>query len=188
MVTLWGHLAMGLLFALPAWILWDGRLSAAFVAFVVATVMVPDLDLVLHDLGLPVKHHGVLHTVVFVVAFAAVAGLLAATVLRPVLVRWWYESEDDPVRRGTIYLFVAGGLALGGLSHLFADMLGADRYEPIEPLWPVVGEPIAIDVAHYTATWLNLGLLVLAVVLHFVLFSLDALPLDHRYRYGDAEA
>lgn len=186
MTALWGHLAMGLLFALPAWVLWDGRVSAAFVALVLTTVTLPDLDLVAQDLGLPVEHHGAMHTVAFVVAFAAIAGLVAVVVLRPVL-EWRRDGDDDPLRRGTIYLFVTAGFALGGLSHLFADVLGADTYPDIEPFWPIVEEPIAIDVAHYTATWLNAGLLVVAVALHLVLFSLEAVPVDHRYRYRDTE-
>lgn len=182
MVQLLGHLAMGLLFALPAWILWDGRTAVAFIAFVLSTVTLPDLDLILQNLGLPVKHHGAIHTVVFVVGFAAIAGFVAVAVLRPVLRRWWRMTEDEDVRKGTIYLFVTGGLALGGLSHLFADMLGADQYEPIEPLWPVVEESIAIHIAHYASPWLNLGLLIVAVSLHLIVITSGAFPIEHRFR------
>lgn len=187
MVQLLGHLAMGLLFALPAWVLWDGRTAAAFVAFVLSTVTLPDLDLVIQNLGLPVKHHGAMHTVAFVVGFAAIAGLVAVAVLRPVLRRWWRMTEDEDVQTGTIYLFVAGGLSLGGLSHLFADMLGADRYEPIEPLWPIVEESIAIDLAHYASPWLNLGLLIAAVALHLVVITAGTFPIEHRFRHWTRE-
>lgn len=182
MAELLGHLAMGLLFALPAWILWDGRTAAAFVTFVLMTSKLPDLDLALQNLGLPVKHHGALHTVVFVIGFAAVAGAVAVAVLQPVLRRWWRLTEGETVRKGTIYLFVTGGFALGGLSHLFADVLAADRYEPIEPLWPFVQESVAIGVVHYTSPWLNLGLLIVATILHLAVVVSKAFPIDHRFR------
>lgn len=177
-----GHLAMGLLFALPAWMLWDGRTAAAFVAFVLATSNLPDVDLILQGLGLPVKHHGVTHTLLFVVGFAAVSGLAAVAVFRPLLRRWWYATEGEVVQKGTVYLFVTGGLTLGGLSHLFADMLAADRYEPIEPLWPVVEGSFPIHVLHYTSPWLNVGLLLVAASLHTVVVASATFPLEHRYR------
>lgn len=182
MAQLMGHLAMGLLFALPAWILWDGRTGAAFVTFVVATSTLPDLDLVLQTLGLPVKHHGATHTVTFVLGFAAVAGIVAVAVLRPVLRRWWRMTERETVRKGTIYLFAAGGFALGGLSHLFADMLAADAAEPIEPLWPIVEEPVAIDAIYYASPWLNLGLLIGATTLHLAIVTSGVFPIEHRFR------
>lgn len=173
---------MGLLFALPAWILWNERTAAAFVAFVLATSTLPDLDLALQSLGLPVKHHGVLHTVVFVVGFSAVAGVVAVAVLRPVLRRWWRMTEHEEVRNGTLYVFVTGGFVLGGLSHLFADMLAADRFEPIEPLWPFVQESFPIHVIHYTSPWLNLGLLTVAMVLHAAIIVSGVFPIEHRFR------
>lgn len=182
MPQLLGHLAMGLLFALPAWMLWDGRTAGAFVAFVLATSKLPDVDLALQSLGLPVEHHGVTHTVVFVVGFAAVAGLVAVAAFRPVLRRWWRVTEDETVQKGTIYLFAMGGLALGGLSHLFADMLAADRYEPIEPLWPFVEGSLPIHVVHYTSSWLNLGLLIVAVSFHAIVLASAIFPLEHRFR------
>lgn len=173
---------MGLLFALPAWILWNERTAAAFVAFVLATSTLPDLDLALQSLGLPVKHHGVLHTVVFVVGFAAVVGVVAVAVLRPVLRHWWRLTEGETVREGTIYLFVAGGFALGGLSHLFVDMLAADSYQSIEPLWPFVEGSVSIYVAPYTSPWLNFGLLLVATTLHTVVVASGLFPLEHRFR------
>lgn len=56
MSGLYGHIAVALLFALPACILWDGRTGAAAVAFVLATSTLADLGLVLHYLGFPVRH------------------------------------------------------------------------------------------------------------------------------------
>ena len=182
MPELLGHLGMGLLFALPAWILWRGRTAGAFVAFVVLTAKLPDLDLMLQELGLPVKHHGVLHTIVFVVGFSAVAGAVAVVVLRPVLRRWWRLTEHEVVRKGTLYLFVTGGFTLGGLSHLFADMLAADQYEPIEPFWPFVQESFSFYIAHYTSPWLNLGVLIVAALLHAAIMVFGQFPIEHQFR------
>lgn len=173
MPLLLGHLAMGLLFALVGWMLWDGRTAVAFIAFVLTTSKLPDLDLRLQSFGMPVKHHGVLHTVVFVVGFAVVAGLVAVAVLRPVLQRWWRLTEGESVRKGTIYLFVTGGFALGGLSHLFADMLAADAYEPIEPFWPFVEKSVELGLVHYESSRVNLGLLLVAVFLHLVVVAFE---------------
>lgn len=182
MPQLAGHVGMALLFALPAWIVWDGRVSAAFVAFVVSTSMLPDLDLLLRDLGLPVKHHGVVHTVTFVVAFSAVATLVAVTLLRPLLERWWLRAEDERINVGSLVLFVGGGFVLGGSGHLVADVMATDHFEPVEPLWPFVEEPVALGLFHYTSTWMNVGLLLAAVSLHLALFAVDAIPLETRYR------
>lgn len=185
MSLLAGHLGMGLLFALPAWILWDGRVSAVFVAFVVSTSKLPDLDITLGNLGFPVKHHGVVHTVTFVVAFSVVAAVLTVAVLRPLLRRWWLETEDETVPTGTLFLFTVGGFTLGGISHLVADVMAADPVEPVEPLWPFIEEPVELGLFYYASPWMNLGLLLVAVALHLVLFSLDAVPLETRYRRWD---
>lgn len=178
-----GHLAVALLFALPAWILWDGRTGGIFVAFVMVTSSLPDVDLLLQDMGFAVKHHGVTHTILFVVMFGALAGLLAIAVLRPTLQRWWRLTEEETIQRGTLYLFVAGGFILGGLSHLFGDMIAGDSYEPVEPLWPVIGTEIEFPIAHYTSAWLNGILLVVAVALHLAVVYSGLFPLEHRYRH-----
>lgn len=187
MVQLLGHFAVGLLFALPAWILWDGRTSLAFVAFVLATSRLPDIDLRLQALGLPVKHHGVTHTVVFVLGFAVVAGFLLTAVLSPLLRRWWQTSEGEDVNRETIYAFVVGGLTLGGLGHLLADALASDWAEPIEPFWPIFQTSIEIGVVSYDSIWVNLGLLIIAVGLHLPLVATDVFPLETRFREWTVE-
>ncbi|WP_123538976.1 metal-dependent hydrolase [Halosimplex salinum] len=170
MVKLMGHVAMGLLFALPAWFRWDGRLPVAFAGFVLTTVMLPDVDLVLEVLFPAVEHHGVTHTVVFVAGVALVVGSLAGVLLAPRVEQVWQTSDGVRVTRRTLTEFVTGGLLLGGLSHVFADMLSApDIADPIEPLWPFVNQPISFDVIYYSSIWWNLGLLVLAVVLHLAL-------------------
>lgn len=178
-----GHLAMALLFALPAWILWDGRTGAAFVGFVLVTSTLPDVDLVLQSMGFGVKHHGVTHTILFVVVVGTVAGLAAIAVLKPTLQRWWLMTEEEPVQKGTLYLFVGGGFVLGGLSHLFGDMLAGDSYEPIEPLWPLIGTEVEFPIAHYTSSWLNGILLLVAIALHLAVLYSGTFPVEHRYRH-----
>lgn len=181
MVQPLGHVAVGLLFALPAWLLWDGRTGMAFVVFVLMTSRLPDIDLALQALGLPVKHHGATHTVVFVLGFAVVAGFILTAPLRPVLRRWWRMTEGEDVNRDTIYAFVTGGLALGGLSHLLADALAADWAEPIEPFWPILQTSIEIGVISYDSFWANLGLLIVAIGLHLPLFASEIVPLETRF-------
>lgn len=72
MVDVLGHVAMGLLWAVPAWFWWGRRVSLAFFGFVLLTVMVPDVDLYLPG----VVHHGLTHTVLFVTLVALVGGAL----------------------------------------------------------------------------------------------------------------
>ncbi|MFC7154108.1 metal-dependent hydrolase [Halomarina halobia] len=185
MVDVLGHLALALLLALPAWIVWDGRVSLAFVGTVLATAMLPDVDLVLRHVVPTVEHHGVTHTVLFVVIVSAVAGVLAETVDTSVLERWWRESEGHAVSDGAIFPFVTGGFLLGGLSHLFGDVLSApDVSEPVEPLWPFLDKPISIDVLYYTSPWWNLGLLVVALSLHLALGYRDGFLADRPSRTG----
>lgn len=178
-----GHLATALLFALPAWILWDGRTGATFVGFVLASATTPDIDIVLMRRGFPIEHHTVTHTLAFVLVLAAVGGLVAVVLLKPTLQRWWRHTEDETVQRGTIALFASAGLVLGGVSHLFGDMLAGDGYEPIEPLWPLVQEPIEFPLAHYTSPWLNGFLLVAALALHGAVIASGTFPVEHRYRH-----
>lgn len=83
-------------------------------------------------------------------------------------------------------LFVGGGFALGGLSHIVADAMAADHVEPVEPLWPFVEQAVALRLFHYTSAWMNLGLLLAAVALHLGLFAADAIPLETRYRQWTA--
>lgn len=183
MPELLGHLAMGLLFAFPAWMLWDGRTAAGFIGFVMATSKLPDVDILLKELGLPFHHHGVTHTLAFVLVFSVVVGAIGVVLFRPVIKRWCGLTEGETVHTGTVYLFVTGGLVLGGVSHVFADMLADDGYQKIEPFWPVVQETYSIHVAHFTSPWLNLWLLVVAATLHALVVASGIFPLEHPFRY-----
>ena len=178
MVDVPGHFAMALLWALPAWFLWDGRVSLAFVGFALATAMLPDVDLLLLGLPVGVHHHGVTHTVLFVSTVAVVAGVVVAHALVPWIERLWLESEGHTIPRAGVYAFVTGGLLVGGLSHVFADMLSApDIAEPVEPFWPFFDKPVSFDVIYYTAPEWNLGLLLVAAALHAIVAYADVRPL-----------
>jgi len=173
MVDVMGHLAMGLLWALPAWALWDGRLGLLFIGFTLSTAMLPDVDLVLQTF-LPVQHHGITHTILFVTLVAFVAGGAFEYGLRSWLERQWLKKRGYRLSAGTLFVFVVAGLLLGGYSHLFADMLSApDIAPPVNPFWPFFEKPWSVDVIWYNDRLWNAGLLVVAVVLHIIAASID---------------
>ena len=174
MVDVLGHVAMGLLWAVPAWFLWEKRTSLAFIGLVLLTVMLPDVDLYLPG----IVHHGVTHTVLFVSLTALLGGAMVTTVATPVFRRLLRRSRDDSVSTGTIYGFVVSGLLLGGLSHLFIDMLsaGSGGNPPLEPFWPVFTRSFSIDFIYYSSFRWNGGLLLVALLVHATLFFLDVGP------------
>ncbi|WP_459192039.1 metal-dependent hydrolase [Halosimplex sp. J119] len=165
MVDVMGHLAMGLLWALPAWwLLWDEHASALFVALAVLMAPFPDVDTFLAA-AFPnaVHHHGVTHTVVFVAAISVVAGAIVAATLTDRVDDW--TTQRFGAKR--TFLFATVAFAVGGLSHVFADMLSApDISTPIEPLWPFVHGSWGVDVLYYNNPWWNVGFLSLMVVVH----------------------
>lgn len=166
MVDVLGHFAMALLWALPAWLVWDGRVSIALIGLSLVTAMLPDVDLVLRGF-LAVHHHGITHTIVFVLGVALIAGAIVEYGFGSLLKRTWLEAEGYTVSNGALFAFVTAGFALGGLAHLFADSLSApDVAQPIEPFWPLWNKPWSLDLIWYTSPWWNEGLLVVALVLH----------------------
>ena len=178
MVDVMGHFAMAALWALPAWYRWHGRVALAFVGFALATAMLPDVDLLLRHYHPAIQHHGVMHTVLFVTAIAIVAGTLAAHTLAPLLERWWVKSEGYTIPRRDVHAFVTGGLAIGGLSHVFADMLSSpDIAAPVSPFWPVYAEPVAFDVIYYDSPVWNVGLLTAMLAVHLVAGYVDVGPI-----------
>lgn len=180
MVDIMGHVAMGLLFATPAWFVWTKRVSAVFVAITAVAALFPDVDLWFSRLfpGV-VHHHGVFHTVVFVTIVSVVVGaLVAATLVSQVDRLVGFDRFD----RGSLFAFAGGALFLGGISHLFADSLSApDIASPIEPFWPFFDKPWSVDLIWYNSPWWNVGLLTVAVLLNLGLAYL-ADPVEHRYR------
>ncbi|WP_435334266.1 metal-dependent hydrolase [Haloarchaeobius sp. TZWWS8] len=169
MVDVMGHFGMALLWAAPAWLVWNGRRSIAFIALALTTAMLPDSDLYL-QLVVPVEHHGVTHTVVFVLAVALVAGAIISTVFRGTLQRAWTDSEHHSASRTQLFLFTAFALLWGGLSHIFADMLSApDIADPVQPFWPLFEKPWSVDVFWYNEPIANRWLLLVALVVHAIL-------------------
>lgn len=186
MVDVMGHFAFALLLALPAWALWDGRVSLAFVAFALSTAMLPDVDLVLQAF-LPVQHHGVTHTVVFVTGVSLVAGVLAEYGLKSWLERLWLERRGYTVAPGMLFLFAFAGMVAGGYSHLVADMLSApDIAAPVEPFWPLFEKPWSVDVLWYNSQWWNAGLLAVALAAHAVAVTVDR-SVGHPWHLGAEE-
>ena len=173
MVDVLGHVAMALLWSIPSWFLWHRLSSLAFIGFVLLTAMVPDVDLYLPG----VVHHGVTHTVLFVGIVALVGGALLTIVVTPTLRRWWRRNGRES-SRASVYRFVTSGLFVGGSSHLFIDMLsaGTGGNPPLEPFWPVFTAPLSIDFIYYSSFRWNGGLLVLALVVHVVLFARESSP------------
>jgi hypothetical protein len=180
MVDVMGHLAMALLWSLPAWALWDGRVSLLFIGFSLTTAMLPDTDLVL-QMVLPIQHHGITHTVVFVTAVALVAGAIAQYALEDWLDRQFLKERGYTLVPGTLFVFVVGGLLVGGYSHLFADMLSApDIAPPVEPFWPFFEKPWSVDVIWYNDRTWNAGLLLVGIIIH-VLIAASGFSYSHRW-------
>jgi len=183
MVDVMGHLAMGLLWAAPAWFFWSRRVSLTFVGIAVVAAPLPDMDLWIEKLAPAlIHHHGITHTVVFVAALSlTVGGIVAATQRRP-LDRWlWTERATTP----GVAMFTVAAFLIGGLSHLFADILSApDIAQPLEPFWPVYPEPVIVDLIWYNSPLWNAGLLAVTVLLHLFL-ALIVDPFDHQYRITD---
>jgi hypothetical protein len=180
MVDIMGHLALGLLFAVPAWFFWTPRVSLVFIGLTTVAALFPDVDLWIHAVfpGV-VHHHGVFHTVVFVgLSSLAVGALVAATLEKPIERRIGGDRFDE----ASLFAFVTEAALLGGISHLFGGMLSApDIAQPIEPFWPFFAKPVSIDLIWYNSPWWNAGLLTVAVVVHLGLAALFD-PLENWYR------
>lgn len=180
MVDVMGHIAFGLLFALPAWFLWTGRASVAFIALTTTTAMLPDVDLVLSTLfPTAIHHHGVTHTILFVVCVSVVVGVAVAALFGDRIDRWTRGERFD---RTSMVAFVTGAFMLGGLSHLVADMLSApDIAPPVNPFWPLFAKPWSVDVLWYNSVWIN-GVFLTGILLTHVVIGIVLDPLEHRYR------
>jgi len=186
MVDVSGHFAMALLFAAPAWLLWERRGALGFTAFALLTAMLPDTDLVLQQY-LPLTHHGVTHTVVFVALVGVITGAIAARWLTAHLnAHAWIRSGAIPAQ--TVFIFATAGLLTGGLSHVFADVLSApDAAAPLAPFWPMYGGHIIVDVIYYDSPIWNFGLLAVAILVHVTLARADRYPVTRRYSIGERE-
>lgn len=170
MVDVLGHFAMALIWSLPAWLLWDRRVSVAFVATVLSAAMIPDVDLYLPG----VVHHGPTHTILFTFAVATVGSALLTVAGGRTIARWTSRGENELTSPTRTFAFVASALFLGGLSHVFADMLATSARElRVEPFWPFFEKPFSIYVIHQFSdpTW-NSRFLLVALLLHLAFYFL----------------
>lgn len=172
MVDVSGHLGMALLATTPIWFGYGRRAALTFVGLALPFGLLPDIDLYLRRVFPTIHHHGVTHTIVVVVGVSLIVGVLVAPTLLPYLrQRGWLPDGEI----GNEYAFVVGAFAIGGLSHLFADMLSApDISEPIEPFWPIGVQPVSLDVFYYNAPLANFGLLAAGIAAHLVLWRWQA--------------
>lgn len=170
MVDLVGHLAIALLWVLPVWFLWEARLSVAFVALALVAAPVPDVDVFL-----PIARNGATHSISFVVVVALTAGAAIAVVAERALTRWWFEDEGRVPARSTLYVFAAGGLFVGGVSHLVGDLLGStSTADGVAVLWPALGQRFSTaSVEPLGDLEVQSALLVVALTVHVGLFVVE---------------
>ncbi|WP_323674800.1 metal-dependent hydrolase [Halorubellus sp. PRR65] len=171
MVDVSGHLGMALVWLASAWVVVDDpRTAAAFVAVGVPFGLLPDVDLYLRYVLPTVKHHGVFHTVVAVVAMTVVLAPVFAVALRALDARVGAVALPDAVSEGTT-AFAGAAILVAGLAHVFTDVLSApDTAEALEPFWPLYPHPLGIDVVYYDAPLVNYGLLAAGVALNVALW------------------
>ncbi|WP_276255232.1 metal-dependent hydrolase [Halomontanus rarus] len=176
-----GHVAMALLFAVPAWLLWGRRPAVTFTVLTQVTALLPDIDLFFENhFGHPLlQHHGVTHTIPFVVV-GVVFGLVAAYALTPVL-NANRLVHSDSITPATTFVFTTAAFWAGGLAHIFVDLLSAAPDAAMEPLWPLYREDVVVNIVAYDSTPVNLGLIVCAVVIHVGLYRAERYPYETRW-------
>jgi hypothetical protein len=141
-----------------------------FLGFVLPAAMVPDVDLYVPWLA----HHGPTHTILFVVAVGIVGGAVTTLVAT-----WWSGwSGGSEAFRPTLYAFSTMAFLVGGLSHVFIDLLSNSQAgQPLNPFWPFFEKPFHLyAIHHFSAPIWNGFLLLGAITVHLVLFALDPAP------------
>lgn len=168
MVDIIGHLGMGLIWlTIVGWLAYDGKTALGFVALGAPFSLLPDIDLWLSKAFATVNHHGVVHTIVFVAGASIVIGAILAKWVVP-------RFDGDYLVRpaGSSYVYAIGAVFVGGLSHLFADMLSAPDIAPqVEPFWPfIVTKVVTVDVFYYNDPVVNWGLFLSGLALAGILW------------------
>lgn len=161
-----GHLGMALLVAAPVWFVAGTRTSLAFLGLVLSTAMLPDIDIKLAT-SLPIVHHGITHSLPFVVGTAVVLGALATAAV--VLVRDAVDADFPST--GRTFGFTAAGFGTGAFAHLLGDFLTSPDVAPsIRPFQPFSEATVVLDVAYvYSPVW-NLGMLAVGILVTTVLW------------------
>lgn len=180
-----GHVAMALLFAVPAWFLWGRRPAVTFAVLTQATALFPDVDIYLreHFVRPLLQHHGITHTVPFMLVVGVIFGVGAAYALTPVL-NANRLIHSDSITPGTTFVFTTAAFWAGGLSHVAVDLLSAEPDAAIAPLWPLYRDDVVVNIVAYDSTPVNLGLIVTAIVVHVVLYRAERYPYETRWRVG----
>lgn len=174
MVDVLGHIAVGLLWTIPAWIVWERRRSLVFVGVSLLSVLVPDIDLYIPGL----EHHGPTHTILFVAAVALVGG----AVLAAFAARWSGRSGRSAEFQPSVYGFVTAALLVGGLSHVFVDLLSTSAAgQPLNPFWPFFQKPFHLYVIHRFSAPIWNGIPLLGgLVVHLNLFLINSSAVSQR--------
>jgi membrane-bound metal-dependent hydrolase YbcI (DUF457 family) len=153
-----GHIGLALLLAAPAWLVFDQfRQGLAFSALAALTGMFPDVDIYVMQF-LFIEHHGVMHSLVFLVP--------AALVLGGVVTAGYLAVRDgDHPGAAAVFGFVTLALFTGMVAHMAGDVLTSpDIAPPIKPLYPLIESRFVLDAAFVKSNLWNLGPLALGLV------------------------
>ena len=156
-----GHIGGALLASAPFVRILGPRRSLWFAAFAVFGGRLPDIDTTL-----PIPHHGVTHTIVFVVASGLVLGIVVAAIVE------WYPpavvaTDALSLSSQNVFVLTAGGLFVGGLSHIALDILSVATVanpKPLHPLWPLRTHRVGLELIPVRAKYTNFGLLAMGTI------------------------
>lgn len=138
-----------------------------FVAFAVFGGRLPDVDTVL-----PIPHNGVTHTLVFVVASSVALGVVAGAVVEHYPPA---EAAVDalPLSSSEVIVLTAGGLFVGGISHIVLDVLSVGTAvdpKPLHPLWPYRSHRVGLGVIPVRSDVVNVGLMSIGIAVYTVVY------------------
>lgn len=163
-----GHVGMALLLVSPVWFALVTRESVAVALVATTTAMLPDLDLVLEQF-LPIEHHGITHSFLFVVPVCLVLAAVATWLYETY--GWKYVDRENRPAPRTAFWVAFGAFFIGGAAHLVGDALTSpDVAPPIKPLYPLTDFSMSVDWFWVYNPVMNRSILVLAVLVHLALW------------------